>query len=215
MLFPLIQSAICLLQIGEEPPESSERAHQNVDHLQTSWGPLSWFLVRSCLKDCWFCQCNSVSWQGGHTAHVDFIMCSVLGHGDPITRPLLGVVPPKRQAKLWVEVCQRVDWASLQLPGPSFGLDRPWPGLSWDFLPVALWLKGPRQLTLSQCRLCAKHSLPVPCLCYLTESPRMLFEVEISSPILQRGKLRLKKPKQLVIHHTSKKTMDKTKKKIH
>ena len=109
MLFPLIQSAICLLQIGEEPPESSERAHQNVDHLQTSWGPLSWFLVRSCLKDCWFCQCNSVFWQGGHTAHVDFIMCSVLGHGDPITRPLLGVVPPKRQAKLWVEVCQRVD----------------------------------------------------------------------------------------------------------
>lgn len=141
MLSPLIQSAICLLKMGEEPQESSRESPSECWSPQTSWGPLSCFLVRSCLKDCSFCQCNSVLAGGAHSSCWLYnVLCpgSWWPHYSPA---FLGVVPPKRKAKLWVGSVK--EWTEfLYNCQPQL-----WTGqtMAWSlmrFPPVALQLKG-------------------------------------------------------------------------
>ena len=176
----------------------------------------SWFLVRSWLKDCWFCWCNSVSWQGG--AHSSCWLYNVLCPGSwwPHYSPALGCGSSKEKGQAVGWGLSKSGLSFSTTASPRFRLDRPWPGPSWDSLPVLHCnRKGLGSWHFLSAGFAPSTVSRVPCLCYLIESPRMLFEVEISSPILQRGRPGLKKPKQLVIHHTSKKTMDKTKKKIY
>ena len=120
--------------------------------------------------------------------------------------PILGVAPPNRKAKLWVEVCQRADWASLQLPAPA--LDWTDHGLAPHEIPSLLLhcnRKGLGSWHFLSAAFVPSTVSCVPCLCYLIEFPRMLFEVEISRPILQRGRPGLKNLSNwLYIIHQSK-----------
>lgn len=83
----LFSVSICLPGTGEEPP-GAQGEHSTVPFASRPCGASSrrpWLnpnVEKKKKKTCWFCHCNSWSWQA-HTAHVDFAQCSVLGHGDP------------------------------------------------------------------------------------------------------------------------------------